>query len=389
MKTDFLRSRQKLFGLTLTAVAIIVVITGLISRRSQAEQLKQSTGERNIPTVSLLSASNISAAQLELPARIEPWARAPIYARVSGYLKNWTVDIGSKVKAGQLLAQIETPDLDQQLLQAKAELATAQSNLALSSSTAQRWQALLSSDAVSKQEVDEKTGDLTARQSVVKALQANVDRVQSLQAYTRLVAPFDGVVTARNTDIGALINVGGAPGSELFVISDVRRLRVYVSVPQRQLAVIRSGSVAQVSVPERPGRSYAAKVESLAQAISPGSGTMLIQLSVNNESGELLPGGFATVSFAAASSVENVSVPPGALMIGKNGVQVATVNSDNRVVLKQVTVARDMGNVIELAAGIDRKDRIVESPPDGLANGDLVRIAASSQNHQNTQKGTP
>ncbi|MFZ6719948.1 efflux RND transporter periplasmic adaptor subunit [Undibacterium sp. Ji49W] len=389
MKTDFLRSRQKLFGLTLTAVAIIVVITGLISRRSQAEQLKQSTGERNIPTVSLLSASNVNTAQLELPARIEPWARAPIYARVSGYLKNWTVDIGSKVKAGQLLAQIETPDLDQQLLQAKAELATAQSNLALSNSTAQRWQALLSSDAVSRQEVDEKTGDLTARQSVVKALQANVDRVQSLQAYTRLVAPFDGVVTARNTDIGALINVGGAPGSELFVISDVRRLRVYVSVPQRQLAVIRSGSVAQVSVPERPGRSYAAKVESLAQAISPGSGTMLIQLSVNNESGELLPGGFATVSFAAASSVENVSVPPGALMIGKNGVQVATVNSDNRVVLKQVTVARDMGNVIELAAGIDRKDRIVESPPDGLANGDLVRIAASSQNPQNKQKGTP
>lgn len=389
MKTDFLRSRQKLFGLTLTAVAVIVVITGLMSRRSQAEQLKQSTGERNIPTVSLLSASNVNTAQLELPARIEPWARAPIYARVSGYLKNWTVDIGSKVKAGQLLAQIETPDLDQQLLQAKAELATAQSNLALSSSTAQRWQALLSSDAVSRQEVDEKTGDLTARQSVVKALQANVDRVQSLQAYTRLVAPFDGVVTARNTDIGALINVGGAPGSELFVISDMRRLRVYVSVPQRQLAVIRSGSVAQVSVPERPGRSYAAKVESLAQAISPGSGTMLIQLSVNNESGELLPGGFATVSFAAASSVENVSVPPGALMIGKNGVQVATVNSDNRVVLKQVTVARDMGNVIELAAGIDRKDRIVESPPDGLANGDLVRIAANSQNPQNKQKGTP
>jgi RND family efflux transporter MFP subunit len=377
MKTSTSNSRQKLFGISLTIIAAALVVAGLASRHLQAEQLKDGAADHSVPTVALLTATDIKATPLQLPARIEPWARAPIYARVSGYLKSWKLDIGAPVKAGQLLAEIETPDLDQQLLQAKAELVTARSNLALSTSTAQRWKSLLASDAVSKQEADEKAGDLAAKQSVVAALQANVDRVQALQRYTRLTAPFDGVVTARNTDIGALINVGGAPGSELFVVSDVRKLRVYVNVPQRQVALVRAGSTVKISVPERPGKSYNAVVQSQAQSIAPGSGTMLVQLVADNAAGELLPGGFATVSFETTADASRMTLPPAALMFSKNGVHVATVTRDNRVLLKKVTIARDFGNVIELDSGLDRADRVIESPPDGIANGDLVRVAAA------------
>ena len=377
MKTSTSSSRQKLFGISLTVIAAALVVAGLASRHLQAEQLKDGAADHSVPTVALLTATDIKATPLQLPARIEPWARAPIYARVSGYLKSWKLDIGAPVKAGQLLAEIETPDLDQQLLQAKAELVTARSNLALSTSTAQRWKSLLASDAVSKQEAYEKAGDLAAKQSVVAALQANVDRVQALQRYTRLTAPFDGVVTARNTDIGALINVGGAAGSELFVVSDVRKLRVYVNVPQRQVALVRPGSTVKISVPERPGKSYNAVVQSQAQSIAPGSGTMLVQLVADNAAGELLPGGFATVSFETTADASRMTLPPAALMFSKNGVHVATVTRDNRVLLKKVTIARDFGNVIELDSGLDRADRVIESPPDGIANGDLVRVAAT------------
>jgi RND family efflux transporter MFP subunit len=376
MRTKFLRARSTLPALIVTVIAIVVVAAGILSRNSQAKKLKAEADTRSIPTVSVLSPSGAAAATLELPARIEPWARAPIYARVGGYLESWKVDIGAPVKAGQLLATIQTPDLDQQALQAKAELATAGSNVVLAESTAARWQTLMSADAVSRQEADEKVGDLAAKRSQVRALQANVQRVQELQRYTRLVAPFDGVVTARNTDVGALINAGGAAGSELFVVSDIRRLRVYVNVPQRQVAMILPGSTAQLSVPERAGRTYPATVQSLSQAINAGSGAMLVQLAVGNEAGELLPGASGTVSFDMPAGADGISVPPGALILGKNGVQVATVDSASRVRLNPVKVTRDLGNVVLLAGAITRSDRVIDSPPDGIATGDLVRIAA-------------
>jgi RND family efflux transporter MFP subunit len=333
--------------------------------------------------VNLVSLKDVAGAPMELPARIEAWSRAPIYARVSGYLARWNVDIGASVKAGQVLATIETPDLDQDLRQAQAQLAVARSNLALAESTAKRWQSLVAQNAVSKQEADEKQGDFISKQSTVQALQASVERQQALKRYTRLVAPFDGVVTARNTDVGALVNAGsgGAAGSELFVVSDLRRLRVYVQVPQRQVAEIRPGSKAHLSVPERPGRSYDARVQSLAQAINAGSGTMLVQLAVDNPRGELLPGAFATVQFdqAAAGNAAAgapVTIPPGALIMGRNGVQVATLDANNRVRLRKVAIARDLGNVVELGDGVTRADRIIDSPPDGIADGDQVRVAA-------------
>lgn len=379
-------ARFKLAATVAVAIAVAVVVAGLWSRKSNAEQLQSTASDRGQPSVALVAPQPLAEGGLELPARIEAWSRAPIYARVSGYLKRWNVDIGGKVKAGQQLAEIETPDLDQQLMQAKAELATARSNAALAASTAKRWQGLLESDSVSKQEVDERTGDMAAKQSQVAALQANVDRIEALKRFTQLTAPFDGVVTARNTDVGALINIGGAPGSELFVVSDMRKLRVYVNVPQRQVAQVRAGGKAMLTVPERPGQRFAATVQSTSQAINTASGAMLVQLAVDNDKDELLPGGFATVRFdggssgssgspAGAQASAGVSLPPGAVIINKDGVQVATVDADNRVKLRKVTIARDMGTRIELGGGITAADRVIANPPDGIADGDLVRVA--------------
>nr|WP_315425805.1 efflux RND transporter periplasmic adaptor subunit [uncultured Albidiferax sp.] len=378
MPKDTFLSRRRVVTAAALSVVVAVVAIGLVSRRTQAQQLQANAAAQVIPVVKLVDPVALPAGALELPARLEAWARAPIHARANGYLKRWTVDIGGPVKAGQLLGEIETPELDEQLMQARAELATAQSNSELAGSTARRWKSLLATDSVSRQEADEKAGDLAAKQSVVNALQANVDRVQAMKQYARLVAPFDGVVTARNTDVGALIGTGGAPGSELFVVSDVRRLRVYVNVPQRQVASVRIGSKAQLLVPERPAQTYDATVQSLARAIQTGAGGMVVQLSVDNASGELLPGAFATVRLDASTGGNRFGVPPGALILGKSGVQVATVQTDGRVLLKPVTIARDHGSVIELAGGLEPGERVVDSPPDGIVSGDRVRIAIAS-----------
>jgi RND family efflux transporter MFP subunit len=372
------RARPALLAAIAILIAGGVVAGGLVTRHHQGEQLQAGAAERSVPTVSLVSMKDVPAAGLELPARIEAWARAPIYARVSGYLARWNVDIGTPVKAGQVLAQIDTPDLDQDLRQAQAQLAVARTGLNLADSTARRWQSLVGQNAVSKQEADEKQNDFMSRQSSVQALQASVSRQQALKTYTTLVAPFDGVVTARNTDVGALVSVGGASGSELFVVSDIRKLRVYVNVPQRQVALIKAGSKATLSVPERPDASYTATVQSTAQAIAAGSGTMLVQLAVDNKNGELLPGAYANVRFDLPLDANTVSVPPGALMMGKDGVRVATLDAAGKVRIKKVTIGRDMGTVVQLAAGVARSDRIIDSPPDGLAEGDTVRIAQAA-----------
>jgi RND family efflux transporter MFP subunit len=370
-------------GAVTAAIAILiaggVVAGGLVTRHSQAEQLKESALERAVPTVSLVSMKDAPAADLTLPARIEAWARAPIYARVSGYLARWNVDIGAKVKAGQVLAQIDTPDLDQDLRQAQAQLAVAQTSLRLADSTTKRWQSLVAQNAVSRQEADEKLNDFTSRQASVQALQASVERQQALKRYTTLTAPFEGVVTARNIDRGALVSVGGAAGSELFVVSDIHRLRVYVQVPQRQVALIRPGSKAELTVPERPDRTYTATVQSQSQAISAGSGTMLVQLAVDNASGELLPGAFANVRFDLPADANTVIVPPGALILGKEGVRVATVDAANKVRIRKVSIGRDLGNAVQLAGGVEKSERIIDSPPDGIAEGDTVKIAQAAK----------
>ncbi|WP_290867360.1 efflux RND transporter periplasmic adaptor subunit [Aquabacterium sp.] len=377
MKSLRARARARAPVLVVVLAAAGVIAVGLISRRTQAQELQALAVAQAVPAVKTVAPTSLAAAEMELPARIEAWARAPLNARVSGYLKAWHADIGAKVKAGQLLGEIETPELDQQLSQARSELTTARSNAALAASTAQRWQALLGSDSVSRQEVDEKVSDLAAKESLAKGLQANVDRVQATKQYARLVAPFDGVVTARNTDIGALVTAGSAPGQELFVVSDIRRLRIYVTVPQRQVPRIRLGSEAILAVPERPGQLFKARVESRAQAIQAGTGGMLVQLVVDNAAGELLPGSFATVKFPQAGNAGRLGVPPGALIYGKDGVRVALLQGD-RAVIKPVSISRDLGSVVELGGGIAPSDRVIDSPPDGLRSGDRVRVTSDT-----------
>ena len=363
-------------------VASALVWNGLHARAKDAEQLKTATDKQAAVTVSVMTpVPNKDNGSLTLPGRIEAFAKAPMYARISGYLKSWKADIGTPVKAGQLLAEIDTPDLDQQLLQAKAELASTQATAALSENTAKRWKSLEAANFVSGQAVEEKVGDYNAKLAVVNASQANVNRLQAMKNYARIVAPFDGVVTARNTDIGALINAGGSPGSELFVVSDIRRLRLYVNIPQNYVTTIRKGTVAKFTLPEYPGKVFTAVVQTLSQAINTNSGSMLVQLSAENAHGDLLPGGFATVSFEIPAQTDRLSVPPSALVFTKTGVQVATVGADNKVILKPVVIAKDHGSRVELLSGLSPTDRVIENPPDGVTQGDLVQVATVEAKH--------
>ena len=380
--------KLRLAGLIAAIVAVGIVVLGVTTRATDAHKLKTWTDEQAIPTVGVVDPEPGKVGNgLELPGRLEAYSRAPIFARINGYLKNWKVDIGAPVKSGQLLAEIDTPDLDQQLLQAKADYASAQANQALAATTAKRWQAMLGSDSVSKQEVDEKTGDLTAKTALANAAKANLDRLQATKAFARIVAPFDGTVTARNTDVGQLINVGGgAPGQELFTVSDVRKLRVYVQVPQNYVPSITQGSIATLTVPEHPGQVFKATVESSAQAVNATSGSTLLQLSVDNADSQLMPGAFANVKFDLPISATALRVPASALIFDNQGLRVATVSADNKVTFKTVTIARDYGKSVEIGAGLAKGDRVIESPPDGLANGDPVKIAEKTADKPHEKK---
>jgi RND family efflux transporter MFP subunit len=353
----------------------LIVVNGIWSRSSSEAQLKELASATAVPTVAVVApdrAANKSS--LDLPGRLEAYSRAPIYARVSGFLKAWHVDIGAPVKAGQLLAEIEAPDLDQQLLQARAALASAQAGEALALVTAQRWQTLGGTNTVAKQTVDEKTGDLTVKQALSKAAQANVDRLTVLADFKRVVAPFDGTVTTRNTDLGALINADSSAGLALFVISDTRKLRLTVSVPQNYVPAVKLNTKVDIMVPEYPGKTYTGVVEASARSVDAASGTTRMQVVVDNNAGELMPGAFANTRIALPQDMVALSIPAGALIFGQKGLRVATVDANSKVVLKPITISRDLGQVVEIASGISPTDRIIDSPPDGLADGDPVRV---------------
>ncbi len=356
-------------------VLVFVVVNGIWSRNSSQARLKELTEAEALPIVTLISpASAVNQSHLDLPGRLEAYARAPIYARVSGFLKAWYVDIGAPVRAGQLLAEIEAPDLDQQLLQAKAALASAQAAEALASVTAQRWQTMGNTNAVAKQTVDEKIGDLTVKQALSKAAQANVDRLSVLSDFKRVTAPFDGTVTVRNTDIGALINADSSAGLALFVVSDTQKLRVSVSVPQNFVPAVKLNTKVKVTVPEYPGKIYGGVVEASARSVDAASGTTRMQLVVDNGAGELMPGAFANTRIELPPDMQSLSIPAGALIFNQKGLTVATVDANNKVALKPVTISRDLGQVVEIATGLARDDRVIESPPDGLSDGDQVRV---------------
>ena len=370
------RRGLRIAALAGVAIAVLVVGGGIASRAANGKRLSQWTAANAQPVVTVTQPQPANgSAVLALPGRLEAYSRAPIYARVPGYLKSWQVDIGASVQAGQLLAEIEAPDLDQQLSQALADLLTARANAALAGTTAKRWQDLVKSDAVSLQDVDMKNGDLAAKTAIVKATKANVDRLEVMEGFKRITAPFDGIVTARATDVGALINAGSGKGLELFVISDTHKLRLYVSVPQNYAAQITAGTRAQMTVPERPGRTFTATVETTSQSVDPSSGSTLVELAVDNASGELVPGAFANVRFDLPLTSASLSVPASALIFDSRGARVATLGADNRVVLEPVTIARDLGTVIEISSGLAATDRVIDSPPDGIGKGDQVRIA--------------
>ena len=371
-------SRRKLglFGLIAGIAAVLIVVTGIRAREDSSAKLREWTDNQAIPTVAVtLPDAKVLNATLDLPGRLEAWQRAPIYARVSGYLKGWSADIGTRVKAGDVIAEIEAPDLDQQLLQARADLASQQASAKLSEATLTRRRSLIASNFVSMQEIDERTADLANKKAAVNSGQANVERLEALAGNKRIAAPFDGVVTARDTDVGALINAGGGAGPPMFVISDITKLRVYVNVPQNYVPSVKVGTKAQIAVPEYPGKTFTATVEASAQAVDIASGTTRMLLVVDNRDGALMTGAFATVRLELPNPEAAIHVPASALIFDQGGLRVATVGPDDRVVLKPVTIARDLGKEVQIATGLTAEDRVIETPPDGIASGDQVRIA--------------
>jgi RND family efflux transporter MFP subunit len=363
-------------GFAGAGLAVLVVAIGLITRGVASASLKSDAATAAIPTVELIAPTlDTTAEPLTLPADVEADDIAALHARVSGYIKAWHVDIGAHVKAGQVLADIDTPELDQQLAQAKADLATAAANQKLAQTTAKRWNSLLAQDAVSRQEAEEKNGDLEAKTALVTAAQDNMQRLQALEGFKRIVAPFAGVVTARNTDIGALINAGNPNDPGLFTVADVHRLRVYVSVPQNEAAQIHPGETVTLSAPEYPGRSFQATLVSTSGAIATQTGALLTEAQLDNADGALRPGDYVQVTFSMPAQAGTLRLPASALIFGNDGMTVGVVGARGRVMIKKVTIARDLGATVEIATGLSPSDAVIDNPPDSLMDGELVRVA--------------
>jgi RND family efflux transporter MFP subunit len=368
-------------GLVAAGAAALIVAVRASSSAHDAHKVQAWTSSVAIPAVTVVAPSaDAGAGKLTLPGTLQAYFNAPIYSRVSGYVHAWYVDIGARVNAGQLLATIDTPELDQQLIQARADLTSAQADMNLAQTTAQRWTRLLTQDAVSKQETDEKAGDFAVKTAKVSAAKANVERLMALKSFSRITAPFTGVVTARRTDIGALVNAGAgaAPNSELFDVAKVDELRLYVRVPQDELAHIQPGLTASLTVPEYPGRSFQAKLATTAKVISDNTGTLLAELSVDNSDRLLTAGEYAQVRFdlpdSGAAGGAAFQLPSSAFLFRSRGLEVATVGPANRVHLKPVQVGRNLGSAMEVKGGVAATDRVVDNPPDSIAEGEIVRV---------------
>ena len=362
----------------LVALAVVLLAWNLISAHRAAAQLRRNTEAQSVVTVATTKPQALAdSSVLVLPGSVQANYDAPIYARTSGYLKRWLVDIGAPVKTGQLLGEIESPEIDQQLRQAQADVATAEANQKIAALTAERWRNLRATDSVSKQEADEKISLAASSDAQVQAAKANVQRLRELSGFEKVVAPFDGVVTARNTDVGQLINAGSGSGPELFRIADTKRLRLYVRVPQTYAASMRPGVTAELVFPDRPDRRYSAKLERTSNAIDALSRTLLAELSVDNKSNELLPGAYVEVHFnlPAETGLKTFKLPANVLLFRGDGMHVATVDSHGQVVMKAVTIGRDYGSDVEVVSGLGTDDNVILSPPDSLTDGAAVRVA--------------
>jgi RND family efflux transporter MFP subunit len=379
---------RAIFSLLMVIVVAFAVIWGISSRRKTNAQLAQETQELAIPVVAVIHPT-VGAPQQEivLPGDMQPFTDAPIYARTNGYLKKWYVDIGARVKAGQLLAEIDAPEVDQQLQQARADLATAEANLHLAEITATRYKELLKTESVAQQDVDNAVGNYEARNTAVASAQSNVKRLQEMQSFEKIYAPFDGLITARNTDIGALIDSGSSGGTarELFHIAAVNRLRVYVNVPQIYSPHVKTGLRADLILAEFPGRKFAGMVVRNSGAIDNTTRTLLAEIDVNNPTGELMPGSYVEVHLKLPTSVSTFTLPVNAIIFKSAGMQVATVKDGKTISLVPITPGRDFGARIEVLAGLKAGDSVVINPPDSVTDGQEVKVSQA----QTAAEGRP
>ncbi len=392
----------RLIGFAAVVAAIIIAVFGILQRRSHEAGVTQWTQEQAVPTVAVIAPrQGASAERVVLPGTVQAWYEAPLYARVPGYLKNWYFDYGAHVKKGDVLAEIETPDLDAQLAAAQAKLNSARAQVKVreaekqfAESTYARWRDS-PKGVVSVQEQEGKEADynsaaarLNAATAEVAVDQGEVDRLQALESFKKILVPFDGVVTARETDIGALINAGsGGNGPELFRVADIHEMRVYVQVPQQLSAEIRQGLTANLHLPQYPNKTFGATVATTSNAINMSARTLLVELHADNPEGLLQPGAYAEVDFELPSNPDIVHIPTSALLFRENGLKVATIGPGNKIELKPVTLGRNLGTEVEVVKGLMPSDRVVNSPPDSLATGDLVRIAGEQSGANNPDVG--
>jgi len=365
----------KRWGKTALAVAIAIVVVGIGWRLWQAHTTEAWTDEQATPTVQIIKpATSKKGGVLNLPGDVQAFTSAPIYAQVSGYVKKWYFDIGARVKKGQLLAELDTPDLAGQAAQGRANLINAEAAQKLSAATAARYDALFAQGAVSRQDKDEKDADLAAKNAAVAAARAGLYSVSSQENFRRLVAPFDGVVTSRAVDVGALVTVGNN-ATPLFTVADESKLRIYVRVPQNYAPNIRPGMTVSFAVPQYPGRTFQASLVASAGAVASATGTVLVQFGLDNQDGALQPGTYAEVKFPLPPGANGIRLPATALMFRDEGMQVATVDPSNHVRLKTIAIARDMGATVDVDSGLSSTDRIIDNPIDALQEGDQVKVA--------------
>jgi RND family efflux transporter MFP subunit len=382
--------RLLLAGIIALVAAGAIVTTGLVSRAHNRQDLVQWTNAQAVPTVALAQLSHGDAGQsLILPGNIQPYNKAAIYARVSGYLRAWNKDIGAHVKAGEVLATIDAPDLDQQLVQARATLASAKANHDIAAITAGRNDILVKKQIVAQQIADQAAADAAAKQAVMDADAANVRQLEAMESFKQIVAPFDGVVTARNTDVGALINAGSTAGQQLFEVSDLHRVRIYVQVPQAFSAALRPGLRATFEMPQYPGRKFDATLVATSNAMNAASRSMQVELQADNPDGMLLGGSYCQVEFHIPGDPNMVRVPATALLPVDHGAQVAVLGDGNKVVLKSVQLGRDFGDSVEVTAGLAAQDRVIDSPPETLSSGDIVRLVAATPPPTSAQAREP
>jgi RND family efflux transporter MFP subunit len=359
------------------AIVAAVVIAGIVPRVRARATLRSETNQLAVPAVSLVQPKRASTGQeILLPANVQAFKDAPIYARTNGYLRKWYFDIGGRVKAGQLLADIDTPEVEQQLRQARADLATAEANVKLSEITATRYQGLLKTDSVSQQDADNASSDYAAKKAIVQSAEANVHRLQDLSSFQKIYAPFDGVITQRNTDIGQLIDSGSSGGSkaELFHIAAPDPLRVYVNVPQVYSQLTKPGLKADLTLAEFPGRHFEGTLVRTADAIDQTTRTLLIEIQVHNPTGELLTGAYAELHLKLPSNVSTFTIPVNTLLFRSEGLRVASVK-DNKATLIPITLGRDFGNEVEVLTGLNGDEHLIVNPPDSIVSGEPVRMA--------------